>query len=168
MLNKFHAFSQYAHSIKPKFRSSACGPTAVASILNHYNIDSFTVNSLYRKLYCTPIGLPAVFLLYFSKRLLPNDWTIKKINVALTMKELDNHHPVALKFDRYFNRRFWRKPYFNYHWTVVVGYEYQQQKLFLLVEDLGSPQRDSKRHLISYEENKHALTFIKIRPSQTF
>lgn len=168
MKNTFIAFSQYAQSIKPALRSSACGPTAVASILNHYKIENFTVNSLYRNLYCTPIGLPAVFLLYFSKKILPNNWIIKKINVKSALQELDQHYPIALKFDRYFNWRFWRKPYFNYHWTVLVGYEIQQQKLFSIVEDLGTPQRESKRHRISYEDNKHALTFIKIRPSQTF
>lgn len=166
MKKKFIAYSQYNPVVKKSYRSSACGPTAVASVLSHYGIADFSINELYKKLHCTKIGLPTSFLLFFSKILLGPHWSIKKIDVDLALIELNNQRPVILKFDRYLSTKFWKKPYFYYHWTVLVDYEIQADRLFLVVEDLGSPSRESCRHSIPFEENKHALSFIQFTPNR--
>lgn len=159
-----HAYSQYDEAIKTKFRSSACGPTAVATILSYYEQQRFSVNTLYKLLHCTPIGLPSYFLLHFSKKILGQHWQIQRITLADALKELDEQRPVILKFDRYFNRQFWKRSYFAYHWTVLVDYYVKKDALYLQLEDLGGPNRKSRRIDVLYTDSKHALTFIQMRP----
>lgn len=165
MLNKdFSCHCQYNSQVKPSFQSSACGPTAVASILGYYERQTFSINMLYKKLHCTKLGLSSFFLLYFLPKLLGPNWLIQKTNLFGALEELKQQHVVAVKFDRYFNRFFWKNPYFSYHWTVLVDYDFTSNGLYLIVEDLGTPQRASRRQRILYEDSKHALTFIKIHP----
>lgn len=168
MKTKFLAFSQHHESIKKNYRASACGPTAVASILSYYGENQYSINTLYKKLHCTKIGLPAVFLTFFLSRLLGAQWTIQRISIENALVELNNNRPVALKFDRYTNPTFWKKPYFHYHWTVLVDYKIKENDIYLIVEDLGAPQKKSRQHTISFLENKHALSFIQIAPRITF
>lgn len=168
MEKHFIAFSQYDSTVKKTYRPSACGPTAVASILAYYGMKDFSINTLYKKLYCTRLGLPTLFLLFFSKKLLGPQWMIKRITLDSALHELQNNHPVMLKFDRYFNKQFWKKPYFHYHWTVLIDYEIHHDQLFLIVEDLGTPTRSSRRHRIPFIENKHALSFIQFTLNTAF
>lgn len=167
MLN--HTFSchcQYESHILPTLQPSACGPTVVASILRYYEQHSFSINRLYKKLHCTRLGLPSLFLLYFLPKIIGPNWIVEKTNLLQALEELKQQRVVALKFDRYFNRKFWRKPYFSYHWTVLVDYDFTAEGLYLIVEDLGTPNRPSNRQRVLYETNMHALTFIKLHPKQ--
>lgn len=61
-------YSQYDSNVKKSYRSSACGPTAVASILHFYKDDALSINQLYEALHCTKIGLPAAFIHWFLPR----------------------------------------------------------------------------------------------------
>lgn len=160
----FSCRCQYEPDVNMLWQASACGPTAVASILEFYTGQNFSINMLYSKLHCTRLGLPSIFLLHFLPKVLGPHWIVKKTNLLGALEELNHQHILAVKFDRYFNRRFWRKPYFSYHWTVLVDYEIHLNDIYLIVEDLGTPNRASRRQRVSYAKNKHALTFIKIHP----
>ncbi|MBQ0138799.1 MAG: hypothetical protein KBT36_05850 [Kurthia sp.] len=162
--SNFSCRCQYEPHVNTPWQSSACGPTAVASILEFYMEQNFSINMLYKKLHCTRLGLPSHFLLYYLPKLLGSNWIVKKTTLNDALQEIDRQHLVAVKFDRYFNRKFWRKPHFDYHWTVLVDYKIHLNQLYLIVEDLGSPSRPSQRQHVLYEDSKHALTFIKIHP----
>lgn len=155
---------QHDQNVNPNYRSSACGPTAVATILDYYRMPNISINKLYKALHCTPIGLPSRFLIHFSKKILSSRWHIEHIKLFQALYEIQNNRPVLLKFDRYFSPYFWRKSYFSYHWTVLVGYEWRKDSLQLIVEDLGTPSRTSRRHSIPFQPNEHALTFVKFAP----
>lgn len=154
---------QHDSEVTPKYRNSACGPTAVATILDYYRMPNTSINKLYKALHCTPIGLPSRFLIHFSKKILSSRWQIQRIKLFQALHEIQNNRPVLLKFDRYFTPYFWRKSYFSYHWTVLVGYEWQKDSLQLIIEDLGTPSRRSRRHSIPFKPNEHALTFVQFK-----
>ncbi|VEI06137.1 C39 family peptidase [Kurthia zopfii] len=158
------ARNQHDSTVRQSYRASACGPTAVATILDYYEIQNISINQLYNELHCTSIGLPSRFLIHFSKRILGSPWQIQRIKLFQALHEIQCKRPVLLKFDRYFTFKFWRKSYFSYHWTVLVGYEWQRDSLHLIVEDLGTPSRASRRHIIPYKPHEHALTFVQFTP----
>lgn len=158
------ARNQHDSTVRQSYRASSCGPTAVATILDYYEIQNISINKLYNELHCTPIGLPSRFLIHFSTKLLGSRWQIQRIKLFQALYDLQHDRPVLLKFDRYFTPYFWKKSYFSYHWTVLVGYKWAKDSLYLIVEDLGTPSRPSRRHMIPFHPNEHALTFVQFAP----
>lgn len=157
-------YSQYDESVLPHYRSSACGPTAIASILHFYGQQHVSINALYQKLHCTKIGLPAIFITHFLPKIVGDRWIVQSLQLFEALDFIKQNRPVAVKFDRYFNRRFWVSSYFAYHWTVMIGFHWKADELYLLIEDLGTKKRSSKTHEIAYTQNAHALSFIGIHP----
>lgn len=165
-MKKIIANSQYASSVLPAYRSSACGATTVEAILHYYEGRPFSINHLYEQLGTTAIGLSAFRLIRRLRKLLGPNWTIQKITCQRATELLANGQPVALKFDRYFTPFFYKKAQYNYHWTVLIDYERDANgRLQLIVEDLGTKTRDSRKQSIDYLTNAHALTFVQITPN---
>ncbi|WP_010306715.1 C39 family peptidase [Kurthia senegalensis] len=165
-MKKLYANSQYTKSVLPAYRSSACGATTVEAILHYYEGRPFSINHLYEQLGTLPIGLFAFQLIRRLRKLLGPCWTIQKVTCRRATELLDVGEPIALKFDRYFTPFFYKKAQYNYHWTVLVAYEYDANgRLQLIVEDLGTKTRESRRQTIDYLHNAHALTFVQITPN---
>ncbi|GEK33802.1 hypothetical protein [Kurthia sibirica] len=160
----FQALCQYDAAIQKNRRSSACGPTAVASIMAFYDGHYPPIDELYQSLFCTAIGLSSTMLLRRAKQALGESWHSAKIGVVEMLSDLSFDLPVLAKFDRYSTLQFWRRPYFAYHWVVVVGYELLEHTLHLIVEDLGTPNGASTLHRIPFRDNAHALTLIRLQP----
>lgn len=158
-------YSQYDSNVKKSYRSSACGPTAVASILHFYKDDALSINQLYEALHCTKIGLPAAFIHWFLPRAVQGNYSVRTLRLFEAIHWIQQKQPVAVKFDRYFTWKLNRPAYFKYHWTVMTGFYWKRDGLYLIVEDLGTPNRDSRTHEVPYAPNAHALTFIGIHPT---
>lgn len=158
------AKSQYDPSVDERYRPSACGPTAVEAILTYYTQQPIAINELYRALGTTPIGLFTWRLKARLSRMLGPSWQVRQITKQQALVAVNRSEPIALKFDRYFTPFFYKKARYNYHWTVLVGYQMEGARLKLFVEDLGTRTRGSRIEKIDYLENAHALTFIHIKP----
>lgn len=166
-LRNFESMSQFDSIISTHFHASACGPVTAFVILRYLNIhDRLTVNTLYKKLGTTKIGL---FTWRFTRKLqtlLGDKWTIECCSITDVLKELDQGRPVAAKFDKWFRFK-WRQQFsFSYHWVPVIGYEYRNGHLFLFIHDNGNKLRESKLHTVPYKRNEPVLTFVKISPKQ--
>lgn len=159
--------SQYDDTIKPQFRSSACGPVTVSVILNYWFNNNYPlhVNELYRSLCTTPIGLFRFIMVYKLRRLLGREWQVKSTNrIDEVVAELQKGHPVAAKFDKYFSLRFFSNPLYAYHWVVLTGYKIKGGEIILFFHDNGGLGRDSKQRCISYKEQSSILRFVLITP----
>ncbi|WP_153721160.1 C39 family peptidase [Sporosarcina cascadiensis] len=160
--------SQHDHDIQPKYRASACGPVTAYVLLRHLfpAQQAPDINKLYRRLGGTKIGLPAWRFVRKLNRLLGKDWTVEVCTIDEAMQQLDEGRPAAVKFDKWFRLK-WRGRFsFDYHWVVLVGYEYIEGKLHLLVQDNGGKNRPSTVRSVPYQLNESILTFVKIEPSK--
>ncbi|WP_301108858.1 C39 family peptidase [Sporosarcina sp.] len=158
--------SQHDHDIHPTYRPSACGPVTAFVILRHLLPAAQTtdINELYRQLGGTKIGLPAWRFVRLLNKLLGADWQVSVCTIEEALSQLDEGRPVALKFDKWFRLK-WRGRFsFDYHWVVLVGYEYIEGTLHLLVHDNGGRNRPSTVRTVPYPMNKSILTFVKIEP----
>ncbi|WP_153732092.1 C39 family peptidase [Sporosarcina obsidiansis] len=160
--------SQYDEDIKPSYRASACGPVTAFVLLRHLfpTQQTPTINDLYRQLGGTKIGLPTWRFVRRLGHLLGADWTVKVCHVHEAIQQLDKGRPVALKFDKWFRLKWCGRFSYDYHWVVMVGYEYVEDSLHVLVHDNGGRNRPSKVRSIPYQPNKKILTFVKIEPSK--
>lgn len=161
---KLKAKSQYDASVNERYQSSACGPTAVEAILQHYLKQPVAINYLYKALGTTPIGLFTWRMIRRLKHLLGPNWQITRVTKQKALAAIDAGEPIALKFDRYFTPFFFKKARYNYHWTVLVNYAIEEGRLQLFVQDLGTRSRESRIEKIDYLDNAHALTFVHIKP----
>ncbi|EGQ20844.1 C39 family peptidase [Mammaliicoccus sciuri] len=160
--------SQHDIDIKPPYRASACGPVTAFVLLRHLfpSRQLPDINELYRQLGGTKIGLPTWRFIRNLDRMLGPDWHVKVCDVKEAMHQLEEGRPVALKFDKWFRLK-WRGRFsYDYHWVVLVGYDYIEGILHLLVHDNGGRNRPSIVQTIPYEPNKKILTFVKIEPSK--
>lgn len=158
--------SQYDGDIKPAYRPSACGPVTAFVLLRHLlpHLPAPNINALYRQLGSTKIGLPTWRFVRRLDHLLGADWQVKVCNAEQALQQIDNNRPVALKFDKWFNLQ-WRGRFsFDYHWVVMVGYDYVEGALHMLVHDNGGRNCASTVRSIPYDPNKNILTFVKIEP----
>ncbi|MDV6379026.1 C39 family peptidase [Sporosarcina sp. GW1-11] len=160
--------SQYDRDIEPAYRPSACGPVTAFVLLRHLfpHTPTPNINELYQKLGGTKIGLPTWRFIRRLGLLLGADWQVEKCDVQQALQQIDENRPVALKFDKWFNFK-WRGQFsFDYHWVVMVGYDYVNGALHVLVHDNGGRNCESTVRSIPYEPNKAILTFVKIEPSK--
>ncbi|WP_298468857.1 C39 family peptidase [uncultured Psychrobacillus sp.] len=158
-------FSQYDVSINPKLQPSACGPVTVYVLLNYLLPNhSYIPNDLYKHLKGTRIGLFTCRFIRRLKKLLGPGWTIQKCSIEESLGELQQGRPVALKFDKYFSFKWKQKFSFSYHWVPLIGYEKNNDELYLIVHDNGGRGRESSIRKIKYAENAPILTFIKVVP----
>ncbi|AXH99734.1 hypothetical protein DV702_08310 [Sporosarcina sp. PTS2304] len=158
--------SQYDQDINPAYQPSACGPVTAFVLLQYLLPDRLApdVNTLYRQLGGTKIGLSARRFVRRLSNLLGSDYHIQVSNVEDALHQIDENRPVALKFDKWFTFK-WRGQFsFDYHWVVLVGYDYVEGALYLLVHDNGSRNCESTIRSIPYEPNKDILTFVTIEP----
>lgn len=160
--------SQHDEDINRAYRASACGPVTAFVLLRHLLSPNQPpdINQLYRQLGGTRIGLPASRFVRKLSKLLGADWNVKTCSVEEALHQLNEGRPVALKFDKWFRLK-WRGRFsFDYHWVVLVGYEYIEGSLYLLVHDNGGRNRPSTVRSVPYRLNESILTFIKIEPSK--
>lgn len=155
--------SQFDHDIKKRYRSSACGPVTAYTMLNYIlPNESQNVNTLYKRLGSTPIGLFTYRFIRNLSKLLGDKWTVEKCSIEELKKQIDQGNPVAAKFDKWFTLN-WRGRYsFDYHWVPVVGYRETEKGLTLLIDDNGGTNRPSMTRQVPYEPNRDILTFVKI------
>lgn len=160
--------SLYDHDIEPRYRASACGPVTAFVLLRHYFPAEQTpsINELYRQLGGTKVGLPTWRFVRRVGQLLGARWNVQVCGLQQALHQIDEGRPVAVKFDKWFNFK-WRSRFsFNYHWVVMVGYEYVDDELHMLVHDHGGRNCGSRVRSIPYGPNKKILTFITIEPSE--
>ena len=158
--------SQYSKDVNPQFQNSACGPTTVFVILNYHGLQSSanTINELYRQLGGTRIGLFKWQLIKNLRILLGSDWHVSSCTLSESLKELEAGRPVALKFDKHFTFRWFTKPTFKYHWVPLIGYEIEDDELYLILHDNGGRNRESRIRKVRYADNHQVLSFVKIEP----
>lgn len=158
--------SQYDSDIEPSYRASACGPVTAFVLLRHFfpaeQVPS--INELYKRLGGTKIGLPTWRFVRRLNQMLGSQWDVKVCDLGQALQQIDEERPVAVKFDKWFSFK-WRSRFsFDYHWVVMVGYEYVEGQLHVLVHDHGGKNCASRVRSIPYEPNKKILTFIKMEP----
>lgn len=157
--------SQYDPSIQSTYRASACGPVTAYVLLNYLLPNSsFQPNDLYSKLGGTRIGLFTHRFVRNMRKILGPNWQIEKCSLHTALHELKNGRPVALKFDKYFSFQWNKRSTFAYHWVPLIGYEKENDELFLIIHDNGGRNRESKIRKVSYAQNASILTFIQITP----
>ena len=159
-----NAQCQYSPSVNPNYRASACGPTAIEAILRFYTNKTLDINELYTQLHTRPYGLSARKIVKQLPKILGDAWHVEKVSLREALCSIERGEPIAMKFDRYFTPYFYKKAQYHFHWTVLVHYSIEENRLKLFVEDLGTPKRGSRIQKIDYSRNRHALTFIQIRP----
>lgn len=161
--------SQYATLVHKNYQSSACGPTTVFVLLRYLQPTSQqkSINQLYQLLGCTKIGLFSYPLIRNLKKLLGPAYEVGNCRLHDALLELEAGRPVAMKFDRYFSLHFFVKGDFNYHWVPLIGFERTNDDIILIIQDNGSPTRDSMIREISYEKNRKILSFIKVAPKSS-
>lgn len=159
-------YSQYDSSIQTDYQASACGPVTAYVLLNYLfpNTNPYQPNELYNKLGGTRIGLFTYRFVHNMRKLLGPDWLIEKCSLELALDELKSNRPVALKFDKYFTLKWHKKYTFSYHWVPLIGYELENDELFLIIHDNGGRNRDSSIRKVRYVENASILTFVRVSP----
>lgn len=158
--------SQYDHDIEPGYRPSACGPVTAYVLLRHFFPSAHvpSINELYRTLGGTKFGLPTWRFVRRLARLLGPQWRVGVCDLSQALEQIDADRPVAVKFDKWFRFK-WRSRFsFDYHWVVMVGYEWVDGQLNVLVHDHGGRNCASRVRSIPYAPNQQILTFVKIEP----
>ncbi|KGR78201.1 C39 family peptidase [Ureibacillus manganicus] len=158
-------FSQYDSTILQKYQSSACGPTTIYVILRYLLKNSSelkNINELYNILGGTKIGLFKWRLIKRLRKLLGSNWNVSECSLQEALHQIDIGRPVALKFDQYFSFQWRSKHTFKYHWVPLIGYEWKNDELFLIVHDNGSRTRKSQIRKVPYSVNIKVLSFVKI------
>lgn len=163
---QLQGLSQYDSSIRADYQASACGPVTAFLLLNYLQENTLpdTPNTLYEKLGGTRIGLFTHRFVRNLRKILGPNWQIEKCSLHTALDELKNGRPVALKFDKYFSFRWRKKATFAYHWVPLIGYEIEDDELFLLIHDNGGQNRESKIRKVSYAQNASILSFVQITP----
>ena len=158
--------SQYDYPFRTNYQASACGPVTAFVLLNYLHQNTYfdTPNSLYEKLGGTRIGLFTHRFVRNMRKMLGPNWQIEKCSLHAALHELKNGRPVALKFDKYFSIQWKKRSTFAYHWVPLIGYEIENDELFLIIHDNGARNRESKIRKVSYAQNASVLTFIQITP----
>lgn len=157
--------SQYNKEVIPQYKNSACGPTTVFVILKYHGYEQLCdINTLYKLLGGTRIGLFTWRLIKNLRKHLGSNWSISRCTLAESLKELEAGRPVFMKFDKYFTFQWLAKPTFKYHWVPLIGYEIQGNELYLILHDNGGRNRDSQIRKVRYAENYKILSYVKIEP----
>ncbi|ETP68192.1 hypothetical protein G159_13365 [Planococcus glaciei CHR43] len=165
ILLPFEGKSQYDAAVDPKKQGSACGPTTIAAILHHHEQIDYGIDQLYGLLGTTPIGLFTWRLVRKFKKITGQRYRIEKIRSLDAVKaELRAGRPLAMKFDRWFSFRWFSKPLYNYHWVPLIGFEEKDGDIILFIHDNGKRNRPSKVQAVSYLQNQHVLSFVRIYP----
>ena len=167
-LSNFQGKSQYANDIISDYRSSACGPVTAYTMMRHIipDMSPFTVNGLYEDLGCTKVGLTKRRFIQNLRKLLGSEWIVEECGIEEVKREIVEGRPVAAKFDKWTSLRWWGTYEFDYHWVPVIGFEEVEDKLFLLVHDNGSLNRDSRIRRICFISNEPILSFVKVKKSK--
>ncbi len=156
-------YSQYNEAILTKYHSSACGPTTIYIILNYLKHHAnFSVNDLYKQLGGTKIGLFKWKLIKNLRKLLGPNWNVRSCSLYEALEQLDQGRPVAMKFDRYFTFQWKYKSNYKYHWVPLIGYEINEDELYLIIHDNGWKNRGSQIRKVRYSDNFKVLSFVKI------
>ncbi|WOV86454.1 hypothetical protein QWT69_11065 [Sporosarcina oncorhynchi] len=165
VLKSFVGKSQFGDDIDNRYKTSACGPVTVYTILNYhlYNTGQLPINTLYRLLGGTKIGLFTWRLIRNLRKLLGPSWVVQQCDIDELKLELDAGRPVAAKFDKWFTFHWFGTFSYDYHWVPVIGYKMSNQGLLLIVHDNGGRQRDSRIREIPYEPNRKILSFVQIK-----
>lgn len=165
ILMPFEGMSQYDLAIDSKIRGSACGPVTAAAIHRFHENSELAVNSVYKLLGTTSIGLFTWRLMRNFRKLAGNDYRLEKTrSISEVKQELLAGRPLAMKFDRYFTFHWFSKPMFNYHWVPVIGFEEKDGDVFFYFHDNGKRNRPSKIRTVSYASQRSYLSFVKIIP----
>lgn len=165
VLLPFEGMSQYDLAIDDKLQGSACGPVTAAAIHRFHEKSELAVNTVYKLLGATSIGLFTWRLMRNFRKLAGSDYRLEKTrSISEVKQELVEGRPLAMKFDRYFTFRWFSKPMFNYHWVPVIGFEEKDGDVILYFHDNGKRNRPSKIRTVSYMSHRSYLSFVKIIP----
>lgn len=156
--------SQYSEQIDERFRNSACGPVTASIMMKHHGHERFSANELYKLLKTTKIGLFKFNFIKNMRRILGDKWIVEETQIEGVKKELCSGRPVAAKFDRFFTFRWFSTFEFSYHWVPVIGFEEDENDLYLYIHDNGGRNRSSRIRKISYRRNANVLSFVRISP----
>lgn len=155
--------SQFDAAIEQRYRASACGPVTAYALLDfHMPGQVPSINTLYRQLGGTPIGLFTYRFIRNLQKFLGEDWRVEACSVIDMKRQIDEGQPVAAKFDKWFTFQWFRRFSFDYHWVAIVGYEETEKMLLLYVDDHGGPNRPSVTRVVPYEPNRDILTFVQM------
>ena len=165
-LLKVNGKSQYDEDINESYRPSACGPVTAWVITDHIFPDAciYSVNELYKLLGGTKIGLGKGRFIRNMRKVLGSSWFVAECSIEEVKRQIENGRPVAAKFDKWFNFRWFGNYEFDYHWVPVIGYEEIGDDLNLIIHDNGSKNRKSHIRHMSYNRNHPILSFVKIEP----
>lgn len=162
-LSSFQGKSQFDNDIQTQFRPSACGPVTASVILRYLDapLSEVPINTLYKMLGTTRIGLFTWRFVYRLNKMLEPNWYVEKCLLPDVLAELDSGRPVAVKFDKWFSLKWFGHYDFDYHWVPIIGYEQVGTDVFLVIHDNGSPSANSSVRTVSYRKNRDILTFVK-------
>ncbi|MFC4355117.1 hypothetical protein ACFO0S_08665 [Chryseomicrobium palamuruense] len=156
--------SQYHASIDTAYHSSACGPVTAYIIARELGKEQWTVNDFYRQLKGTRIGLFTHRMIRYMQRFLGPSYDVQRCSLKEALSEIDQGRIVAMKFDKYFSFRWFGTFSFSYHWVPLIGYELEQDQLYLYIHDNGGRNRNSRVRKIPYGPNHEIITFIRFTP----
>lgn len=156
--------SQYSLDIDPLLQPSACGPVTAHVMIEHLGHQAPDVNTLYKALKGTRLGLFTHRFTHFMKSVLGPEYVIKRCHLADALKEIRQGRLVAVKFDKYLSGKRKGSFTFSYHWVPLVGYVVEKGELFLYVHDNGGRNRPSRVRKVPYGKNHEILTFVRITP----
>jgi len=158
--------SQYDDDIHEAFRPSACGPVTARVLMDQFSPDvcPYNVNELFKLLGGTKIGLVKGRFIRNMRKVLGTSWIVDECKIEEVKRQIDEGRPVAAKFDKWFNFRWFGDFEFDYHWVPVIGYEEIDNDFMLIIHDNGSKKQASQVRHVSYNQNRSILSFVKIEP----
>lgn len=156
--------SQYHESIDPAYHASACGPVTAFIIARELGHTEWSVNDFYRNLKGTRIGLFTYRMIRYMQRILGPSYEVKRCSLKEALAEIDQGRVVAMKFDKYFSFKWFGTFSFAYHWVPLIGYQLEQDQLYLYVHDNGGRNRISRVRKIPYGPNHEIVTFVRFTP----
>ncbi|KIL47864.1 C39 family peptidase [Jeotgalibacillus campisalis] len=162
-------FSQYDVPLSHRGKNSACGPTAIATILNYHYPHSEPADQWQKKWYVNSktgwFGLSARKMSRTLNELGFSTKVKKKMFIQSYMHEIEHNRPAAIKFDQWTSFRWFSSEYkYRYHWVTGVGYEVTDDDFFLLALDHGK-QKDAIRR-ISFSVNAQILSLVTFSPEK--
>lgn len=156
--------SQYDESIDPAFHASACGPVTAFIVARELGHTNWAVNDFYRNLKGTRIGLFTYRMIRYMQRILGPSYEVKRCSLKEALEEIDQGRIIAMKFDKYFSFKCFGTYSFAYHWVPLIGYELEQDHLYLYIHDNGGRNRKSRVRKIPYGLNQEIVTFVRFTP----
>lgn len=160
-------YSQYEASLSKRGIKSACGPTAIATIINYYSPTESKSPLWIRRWYTESktgwFGLSSRKLIHTLSRYGTARKIPKREMWEHYIEEIDHERPVAVKFDQWFSFKWFSDQFeYRYHWVTGIGYQIKEGRRYLMVLDHGKNKSALKR--IHFDTNRPVLTMVSFIP----